>query len=166
MSQWFLWGSNIFEILDSLYYEKILQKVYLVHSTESVTSEVNGMNFLVKKAFEERVKETTKKASKVIKRLPDEMKPRAKETLTEFTQELEQLYKFLVITDKDVEGLVVETRKVTLEEKNMETLKRICDILYNTYVKMGKKEAANEWKKKAEAIDQSGSRVNQVNTHL
>ncbi|MFQ6126265.1 MAG: hypothetical protein ACE5R6_16900 [Candidatus Heimdallarchaeota archaeon] len=121
---------------------------------------------MVKKAFEERVKETTKKASKVIKRLPDEMKPRAKETLTEFTQELEQLYKFLVITDKDVEGLVVETRKVTLEEKNMETLKRICDILYNTYVKMGKKEAANEWKKKAEAIDQSGSRVNQVNTHL
>lgn len=115
------------------------------------------MNFLVKKDFEERVKETTKKTSKVIERPPDEMKPRAKETLTEFAQELEQLYKFLVITDKDVEGLVVETRKVTLEEKHMETLKRICDILYNTYIKMGKKEAANDWKKKAESMAPPGS---------
>ncbi|MFQ5820346.1 MAG: hypothetical protein ACE5I5_10195 [Candidatus Heimdallarchaeota archaeon] len=109
---------------------------------------------MAKNGFEERVKETTKKTSKVIERPPDEMKPRAKETLTEFTQELEQLYKFLVITDEDVEGLVVETRKVNLEEKHMETLKRICDILYNTYIKMGKKEAASDWKKKAESMAQ------------
>ena len=133
----------------------MLQKVF---EAADQGTKIGGMIFLAKKDFEERVEETAKKASKVIEQPPDQMKPRAKETLNTFVKELEELYQYLVITEADVEGLVLEPREdVTLEEKHQETLKRISNILYDTYVKMGKEDAAEEWKKRAETIARPGS---------
>jgi len=116
-----------------------------------------GDDFLARNAFEERIEKTAIKASKAIERPPDEMKSRARETVTEFVQELEQLYKLMVITEQDTEGLVVETHPAQLEKKHKEALTRICDLLYNTYVRMGKKDEAKEWKKRTEAIAQPDS---------
>ena len=43
---------------------------------------------MTKKTFEDRFEETAKKASAAIERPPDEMKPLARKTATEFVQEL------------------------------------------------------------------------------
>ena len=55
---------------------------------------------MARREFEDRIEETAEKASKVIEQPPDEMKPRAKEAMAEYIQELEQLYNLLVITDQ------------------------------------------------------------------
>ncbi len=112
---------------------------------------------MTKKTFEDRFEETAKKASAVMERPPDEMKPLARKTATEFVQELENLYEMLVITDQDTEGLVLEPRQVELAEKHQNALIRISDLLYSTYIKMGKEDDANDWKKRAETLTKVSS---------
>ena len=111
---------------------------------------------MARREFEERIEETAEKASKVIEQPPDEMKPRAKEAMAEYIKELEQLYNLLVITDKDTEGLILEPRQVVLEKKHEEALKRISDLLYDTFIKMGKKEEAEKWKDRSKNIAKPG----------
>jgi len=118
---------------------------------------------MTRKDFEDRIEETAERASKVIERPPDELKPRAKETMDEFISELEELYKLLVITDQEAAGIQVEPRQVVLEQKHQEALKRISDILYDTYIKMGKKEEAQKWKERAESIARSETSENSTN---